>query len=359
MSHQHRIPKTQLAAVLSAPKQPVVIQHNVPVTQPPELVPGQCLVKMICTGVCHTDLHVSRADWPLKAVTPIIGGHEGVGIVVAIADHTETSPVKIGQRVGIKWLAYCCRDCEQCRNGLEQNCSNVQVSGLTVDGTFSQYVVSWVHTVTPIPESIDSFAAASLLCAGVTVYRALKYSDARIGNWAVIPGAGGGLGHLAVQYAVAMGMRVVAIDTGAEKKQLCLDLGADHWIDFKQTPDLVKAVKDACDGLGAHTAIVTSPYSEGYIQAVDYLRPGGTLMAVGLPADATFETSIFWTVVKNVSIKGSYVGNRQDSVEAIEIAAAGKVKVIYALRGLTELQQVYNDLTEGKVAGRIVLDASK
>jgi propanol-preferring alcohol dehydrogenase len=216
-----------------------------------------------------------------------------------------------------------------------------------------------VHTVTPIPEDLDSFSAASLLCAGVTVYRALKYSDARIGNWVVIPGAGGGLGHLAIQYAAAMGMRVVAIDTGTEKQKLCLELGAEKWIDFKETTDLVRAIKDACDGLGPHAAVVTSPYSEGYSQAVDYLRPGGTLMAVGLPADAKLEASIFWTVLKNISIKGSYVGNRQDSIEAIEIAASGKVKVKYALKGLTDLQQVYNDLEEGKVAGRVVLDASK
>lgn len=119
MSYQ--IPKTQVAAVLPGPKQTVVVQCNVPVIQPSELEPGQCLVKMICTGVCHTDLHVSKWDWPVKAITPLIGGHEGVGEVVAIADHTETSPVKLGQRVGIKWIAYCCRDCEHCRKGLEQS----------------------------------------------------------------------------------------------------------------------------------------------------------------------------------------------------------------------------------------------
>ncbi|KAN0084543.1 alcohol dehydrogenase [Tylopilus felleus] len=355
----YHIPKTQLAAVVPGPKQSVVMQHDVRVTQPSELTPGQCLVKMICTGVCHTDLHLSRCDWPVKGTTPLIGGHEGVGEIVAIAENSELSPVKLGQRVGIKWLAYCCRDCEQCRLGLEQNCVMVKNSGFNIDGTFAQYVVTWVHIVTPIPDSLESFAAASLLCAGVTVYRALKYSGAKIGNWIVIPGAGGGLGHLAVQYAVAMGIRVVAIDTGAEKKQLCLDLGAEKWIDFKQTKDLVKAIKEACDGLGPHAAVVTSPYSEGYAQAVDYLRPGGTLMAVGIPADAKLEASIFWTVIKNISIKGSLVGNRQDSIEAIDIAASGKVKVKYALKGLSDLQQVYNDLEEGKVAGRVVLDASK
>jgi len=217
MSYQ--IPKTQVAAVVPGPKQTVVIQRDFPVVQPSELKPGECLVKMICTGVCHTDLHVSKADWPLKAKTPIVGGHEGVGEVVAIGEHTEASPVKLGQRVGIKWIAHSCRNCEQCRKGFEQNCPSGQVSGLTTNGTFSEYVLTWVHTVTPIPEGMDSYEAASLLCAGLTVYRALKYSEAGVGNWAVIGGAGGGLGHLAVQYAVAMGMRVVAVDTGAEKTE--------------------------------------------------------------------------------------------------------------------------------------------
>ncbi|KAF9239793.1 hypothetical protein BU15DRAFT_87816 [Melanogaster broomeanus] len=354
------IPKTQIAAVVPSPKQKIEIRRDTHVVQQSELEPGQCLVKLICTGVCHTDLHTSRDDWPLKATsTPLIGGHEGIGEVVAIASHTENCPVGLGQRVGIKWIAYCCRDCEECRKGLEQDCQKVQLSGLTVPGTFSQYTVSWVHNVTPIPDSLDSYAAAPILCAGLTAYRALKYSDARIGNWVVLPGAGGGLGHLAVQYAVAMGMRVLAIDTGEEKKRLCLELGAEKWIDFKETSNLVEAIKDACDGLGPHCALVTSPYSSGYSQAIEYLRDGGTLMAVGLPADANLDALIFWTVVKNISIKGSYVGNRQDAIEAMEIAASGKVKVRYEVRVLTELQEVYEELEQGKVAGRVVLDSSK
>ncbi|KAG8216667.1 alcohol dehydrogenase [Butyriboletus roseoflavus] len=217
----------------------------------------------------------------------------------------------------------------------------------------------------PIPEAMDSFAAASLLCAGVTVYRALKYSETRIGNWVVVPGAGGGLGHLAVQYAVAMGMRMTKLSQtpGRKKRSFVSTLGRRIWFDFKDfnndARNLVKAVKEACDGPGAHSAIVTLPRSEGYVQAVEYLRPAGTLMAVGLPGDAKLDTSIFWTVLKGISVKGSYVGNRQDAIEAIDIAASGKVKVNYARKGLTDLQQVYNDLEEGKVVGRIVLDSFK
>ncbi|KAG2139546.1 chaperonin 10-like protein [Suillus cothurnatus] len=353
------IPKTQTAAVVPYHGAALEIRKDHPVKQPSELAPGECLVKLSCTGVCHTDLHASKDDWPLHANTPLVGGHEGVGEVVAIGENTGECPVKIGDRVGIKWLAYSCLNCEQCRNGREQNCPKARLSGFTVDGTFAQYTVSYVHHVTPIPPNLDSNAAASILCAGVTVYRALKYSRAKIGEWVVLPGAGGGLGHLAVQYAVAMGFRVVAIDTGLEKKNLCLELGAEKWIDFREAKDIVQAVREACDGEGAHCAVVTTASGSGYTQAVDYLRAGGTLMAVGLPGEAKLEASIFFTVFKSINIIGSYVGNRQDAVEALEIASRGKAVVRYECKGLSELTEVYDALKEGKVAGRIILEMSK
>ncbi|OJA11847.1 hypothetical protein AZE42_04070 [Rhizopogon vesiculosus] len=295
------IPTTQIAAVVPSQGAALQIKRDYPVKQPSELAPGECLVKLFCTGVCHTDLHASNDDWPLHAKVPLVGGHEGVGEVVAIGKNTADCPVKIGDRVGIKWLAYSCLNCEQCRNGREQNCPKAKISGFTVDGTFAQYTVSFVHHVTPIPTNLESNAAASILCAGLTVYRALKYSHAKIGDWVALPGAGGGLGHLAIQYAVAMGLRVVAIDTGSDKKKLCMELGAKKWIDFTEVKDIVQAVREACGGEGAHCAIVTSASESGYTQAVDYLRPGGTLMAVGLPGKAKLEASIFFTVFKELA----------------------------------------------------------
>ncbi len=183
-----------------------------------------------------------------------------------------------------------------------------------MDGTFSEYVVSWVHHVTPVPDSVGSSAAASILCAGVTVYRALKHNETNPGDWVVLPGAGGGLGHMALQYAKYMGRRVIAIgtssrvwtnhgvlrevDSGEEKKQLCRNLGADHWIDFKESKDIVRDIKAATEGLGAHSTLITAASTAPYIQAIDYLRPGGTLMAVSLPGEATLNASIFFTVSK-------------------------------------------------------------
>jgi alcohol dehydrogenase, propanol-preferring len=173
-----------------------------------------------------------------------------------------------------------------------------KLSGFTVDGTFQQYVVSYVNHVTKIPDGIESAAAASILCAGVTTYRAIKYSQTQAGDWIVLPGAGGGLGHLAVQYARVRGLRVIAIDTGADKKALCERLGAEVWIDFKETKDIVGAIRQATGGLGAHAAVVTAATGAAYSQAVDYLRNGGTLMAVGLPGEAKLDANIFFTVYK-------------------------------------------------------------
>ncbi|KAJ7173932.1 chaperonin 10-like protein [Mycena crocata] len=350
------IPKLQTAAVVPSSGAAIEIREDHPVKTQEELGPGECLIKLACTGVCHTDLHAALGDWPLPAKTPLVGGHEGVGVIVAIGSGTVNAPVKIGDRVGIKWLADSCLNCEQCRKGREQNCLNAKLSGFTVDGTFQQYVVSYVNHVTPIPEGFDSNAAASILCAGVTVYRAIKYSQTSPGDWIVLPGAGGGLGHLAVQYAKVAGLRVIAVDTGADKKKLCLELGADKWIDFNETKDIVGDIKAITDGLGAHSAVVTAASSSGYKQAIEYLRGGGTLMAVGLPGNASLEASIFFTVFKSISILGSYVGNRQDAVEAIAIAARGQVTCNYVCKKIGDLSSVYDGMKQGQVAGRVVLE---
>jgi propanol-preferring alcohol dehydrogenase len=352
---QYEIPKTQKAAVVQSTGAKVELRNDVPVKQPEDLAPGECLIKLHATGVCHTDLHAALGDWPVPPSTPLIGGHEGVGTIVAIGQHTDHSPVNVGDRVGVKWIAYSCLNCEQCQAGREQNCYSVKLSGYTVDGTFSQYLVSYVNCVTKIPEGIDSADAASVLCAGVTVYRALKYSETHPNDWIVLPGAGGGLGHLAIQYAKYMGRRVIAIDSGAEKKKLCEDLGADAWIDYVDCKDIVAEVKRITDGRGAHAAVVTTAHPSGYTQAVDYLRDGGKLMAVGLPAQAKLEASIFFTVFKSIKICGSYVGNREDANEAIAIAASGHVKVFYRLEPLSELENVYDAMSKGKIVGRVVL----
>ncbi|ODO00591.1 alcohol dehydrogenase, propanol-preferring [Cryptococcus wingfieldii CBS 7118] len=353
-----QVPKTQTAAVVPSVGSAIKIEKSHPVPQAKDLKPGECLVKISHTGVCHSDLHAKAGDWPIPPMTPLIGGHEGVGKVVAIGDHTQNSPVKLGDRVGIKWLANSCLSCEPCRRGFEMNCDHAQLSGYTVDGTFAEYVTSYVNHVTPIPASLDSAGAASILCAGVTSYKALKVSNTHVGDWVALPGAGGGLGHLAVQYAKAMGLKVVAIDTGAAKEKLVKSLGADAWVDFKTSKDLIADVKAATGGLGPAAAVVTASHKTGYTQAIDYLKPSGTLVAVGLP-NSEMGNNVFWTVFKSIRIQGSYVGTRQDAIEALALMESGQVKVIFEERPLADLKDVYEGLEEGKIAGRIVLEVAK
>ncbi|KAJ7097084.1 hypothetical protein B0H15DRAFT_31408 [Mycena belliarum] len=353
----HSIPQKARAAVIVGFSQDLVLKDDQAVLQPSELAPGECLVKIDYAGVCHSDLHVKEGGWgPVKL--PRVGGHEGIGHIVAIASHTVGSPVKIGDRVGVKWIANACLKCEMCRTGNEPCCTvaNVMTHGFGVDGSFADYVLSYVDYVTPIPENLDSAAATPLLCAGLTIYKALKESNSKIGNWVAIPGAGGGLGHLGIQYAIAMGLRVIAIDTGDAKRELCLKLGAEKWIDFKTSADIVKDVKEATGGLGPHAAVVVASNPGPIDQAVMYLRPRGTLIAVGLPSGGvTFTVPVGLLITKCLTITGSAIGSRQDVAEALEIAARGKVSCHHEVRDFKEVNSVFAELAAQNIAGRVVL----
>ncbi|PAV19173.1 mannitol-1-phosphate dehydrogenase [Pyrrhoderma noxium] len=360
------IPPTQRAYVLDHVGEggKLTYRTDQPVTQPKDLLPGQCLVHLTHSGVCHSDLTIKRGVLSSAGLTKrdLVGGHEGVGTVVAIGEHTRPGvKVKVGDRVGVKWIADTCNNCAYCQTGDESFCADAKKSGHTIDGTFSEYIVSYIEHVTPIPENLDSASATAIMCAGLTVFSALRQSDTHVGDWIVIPGAGGGLGHLAIQYAVAMGLRVIAIDTGEAKKSLALSLGAEKWIDFRAplTGDLVDDVYAATNGLGAHAVLVTSGENAAYAVALKYLRSRGRLICVGLPPNGLVELSTTLVAARGLTIRGVLVGNRQVAKEAIDLAAAGKVKVFYTLRGLSELERVYEELESGKVAGRIVLDVTK
>lgn len=332
---------------------PVSIK-DVPVQK--QLKRGEALVRVIYTGVCHTDLHAMLGDWPLDNKLPLVGGHEGAGVVVALGDGADQF-VKVGDRVGIKWIATSCLNCSFCRTGAEPNCPHAQCSGFSVDGSFQKYAVSYANHLSIIPDALPLDQAAPILCAGVTVYKALKEAQLIPGQYVAIPGAGGGLGHLAIQYAVAAGYRVIAIDTGADKKQLCESLGAEKFIDFKTSKSLVDDIKAATpDGFGPQAAVVAASGAAAYEQALDYIRPRGVLVAVGLPGNTDIRANVFFTVFRSVRVVGSYVGNRQDAQEALEIAASGKVRTHFKTLGLSQLPQVYDDMQSGKIAGRIVLD---
>lgn len=302
-------------------------------------------------------------DWPLPTKLeatgePLVGGHEGAGVVVKLGTGADEW-IQHGARVGIKWVASACLNCDYCRVGAEPNCVHLQNSGYTVDGTFQQYVVAPAKYVTPIPDSLPLIDAAPILCAGVTIYRALLEAGLSVGDWVVLPGAGGGLGHLGVQYAAAMGYRVIGIDTGAEKKALVEQMGADAWIDFRESKDIVADVKTITGGLGAHASVVAAASEGAYTQGLQYLRPRGTLVAVGMPPGTNIKADVFDTTVTAKRIVGSIVGNREDAIQALRLAERGKVRVIYHTRGLSQLNEVYQEMHEGKLAGRIVLDVDK
>ncbi|KAL5640179.1 hypothetical protein ACGC1H_007450 [Rhizoctonia solani] len=226
------VPLTQKAAIVENFGDSVKIAER-PVVQASDLKVGEVLVKILYSGVCHTDVHIAQGSLGNPPIKPFIGGHEGSGVIVAIGEGSHTQ-LKVGQAVGISWTSKSCLACEACLRGNESMCPSVKCSGFSVEGTFQQYVVSHATHITPIPESLPLYAAAPILCAGISVYGALKQSNTAPGDIVVVTGAGGGLGHLAIQYAInAFNLRVIAVDTGDNKRELCLKLGAEVFIDFK------------------------------------------------------------------------------------------------------------------------------
>ncbi|GAB3949563.1 alcohol dehydrogenase AdhP [Spirosoma harenae] len=335
------------AAVARAYGQPLQIKE-VPV---PEVIPGRILVKVAACGVCHTDLHAINGDWPVKATLPLIPGHEGVGTVVAVGEGV--TQVKLGDRVGIPWLYTACGHCEHCFTGWETLCEHQQNTGYSVQGSYAEYVLADPNYVGHIPDSLSFEEAAPILCAGVTVYKGLKETEVKPGQWVVISGIGG-LGHLAVQYAKAMGMRVAAVDIQEDKLELARSVGAEIVINATKE-DPVTTIQQQIKG--AHGVLVTAVSRSAFAQAVGMLRRRGTLSLVGLPP-GNFDLNIFDVVLTRKTVRGSIVGTRQDLVESLELAAQGKIHVHYHIDQLDHINQVLTDMAAGKIDGRVVLRIS-
>jgi len=348
------IPTEQWAQVFEKTGGPIEYK-KIPVQKPG---PDEVLVNIKYSGVCHTDLHALQGDWPLATKLPLVGGHEGAGVVVAVGELV--TDVKVGDHAGIKWLNGSCLQCEFCQTSDEPLCANALLSGYTVDGTFQQYAIGKAAHVARIHKDIDLAAVAPILCAGITVYKALKESNARPGQTVAIAGAGGGLGSLAVQYAKAMGLNVIGIDGGDEKRAHATKLGATAFVDFMSSKDVVADVKAATeDGLGPHAVVLVAVSELPFQQAASYVRPRGTVVAVGLPANAYLKASVFETVIRMVTIKGSYVGNRKDTQEALDFFRRGVINAPFKIMGMSELESIYKMMEQGKVVGRIVVDTSK
>lgn len=335
------------AAVVREFSKPLAIEE-LPIPDPG---PDQILVRYQATGVCHTDLHAAQGDWPVKPSLPFIPGHEGTGFVAKVGANVRR--IKEGDRVGVPWLHTACGCCNPCRTGWETLCGQQQNSGYSVNGTFAEYGLADPAFVGRLPDNLAFGPAAPVLCAGVTVYKGLKETEVRPGEWVAISGVGG-LGHMAVQYAKAMGMHVAAVDIFEDKLALARQMGADLIVDARQK-DAVDRVQQATGGV--HGALVTAVSPKAMEQAFGFLRSKGTMALVGLPP-GYISLPVFDTVLKRITVRGSIVGTRQDLEEALEFAGEGKVAAHFSWDKLDNINAIFERMEKGAIDGRIVLDLS-
>ena len=340
--------KTMKAAVVHEFGKPLVIEE-VPIPVPGN---GQILVKVEACGVCHTDLHAANGDWPVKPNPPFIPGHEGVGYVVAVGPNVEH--IKEGDRVGVPWLYSACGHCEYCLDAWETLCLKQQNTGYSVNGSFAEYVVADANYVGILPDNVGFVEIAPVLCAGVTVYKGLKMTDTKPGDWVVISGIGG-LGHMAVQYAKAMGLNVAAVDIDDAKLDLAKRLGASVTVNAMKTDPAAALQKEIG---GAHGVLVTAVSPRAFEQALGMVRRKGTVSLVGLPP-GDFPLPIFNQVLNGITVRGSIVGTRLDLQESLQFAKEGKVHATVATDKLGNINDIFTRMKDNEIEGRIVLDFSK
>ncbi len=336
---------TMKAAVVREFGKPLVIEE-VAVPRPG---PGQILVRIEASGVCHTDLHAAHGDWPVKPKPPFIPGHEGVGYVVGLG--AGVRHVKEGDRVGIPWLYSACGHCAHCLGGWETLCESQQNTGYSVNGGFARYTVAEADYVGRLPDEVGFVEIAPVLCAGVTVYKGLKVTDTKPGDWVVISGIGG-LGHMAVQYARAMGLNVAAVDIDDGKLALARRLGAEVTVNARETDPAAYLRREIG---GAHGVLVTAVSPKAFEQALGMARRGGTIALNGLPP-GDFPLPIFDMVLNGITVRGSIVGTRLDLQEALDFAGEGKVAATVSTERQENVNEVFDRMLQGRIDGRVVLD---
>lgn len=342
-------PATSQAAVRDADAKLVSVKSR----PTPTPTGSQVLVKVDCTGVCASDMHLTRGDLPYLQASVSVAGHEGVGRIAALGPGVDSSQWRVGDRVAIRWLHRVCGQCEVCTTGYENLCPNRKISGKDVEGCFAEYAVADSAYLCRVPESVSDAEAAPILCAGVTVYKALKIADLRKGAWVAIAGGGGGLGHLAIQYARAMGYRPLALD--ADKGQLCTRLGAEAYIDIATTADCVAEVVRVTGG-GAHCALLCASSGRAYADAVKYLRRAGKMVCIGLPPKPSpIPVLPEDFVARGIKIMGTSTGTLQDTAEALGFLERGEIKPHVVERSLADVEDVLEQIAQGKVSGRTVI----
>ena len=333
------------AAVVHAFTDPLSIEDR----PTPVPGPGQVLVRVEASGLCHTDIHAARGEWPVKPSPPFIPGHESVGLVEALGAGVST--VSVGDRVAVPWLGSACGMCEFCVGGWETLCLSQSNTGYSVDGGFAEYVVANAAYVGHVPAGVDPFDAAPLTCAGVTTYKAVKRSGVRQSDLCAVFGIGG-LGHLAVQYAVIAGARVAAVDIFDAKLDLAKELGATYMFNAAAVDPAVEIQKLG----GADAAIVLAATPHSIEQAFHSLKRGGRLVLVSLPKDNSFSLPIFETVLNGISVIGSIVGTRKDLAEVFELHAQGRTRVVREVHQLDDVNSCIDAVLSGEVDARVVFD---
>ncbi|NKR59859.1 alcohol dehydrogenase AdhP [Rhodococcus hoagii] len=337
--------ETMKAAVVREFGKPLSIE-DVPIPKPGR---DQALVKVRSSGVCHTDLHAAKGDWPVKPTLPFVPGHEGYGEVVEVGEGV--TELTVGDLVGNAWLWSTCLECRYCRTGWETLCERQINGGYTVDGSFAEYMLVDSRFAARVPKGADPIEVAPVLCAGITVYKGLKVSAVSPGQWVTISGIGG-LGHVAVQYATAMGLRVAAVDVADSKLALAARHGAELLVNADEE-DPVEKVRQSTGGTDA--VLVTAVNPAAFAQAIGMVRRGGTVTFTGLPP-GEFPTPIFDTVLKGLTLRGSIVGTRQDMVEALDFYARGSIHPTVHTRRIEDINDVFDELDRGMIDGRVVLD---
>ncbi|MEP7075126.1 MAG: alcohol dehydrogenase AdhP [Acidobacteriota bacterium] len=334
------------AAVVHAFGKPLTLEE-LPI---PEIQKDQVLIKLETSGVCHTDLHAANGDWPFKPTLPFIPGHEGAGFVAAVG--SDVRSFKEGDRVGVPWLFDACGECDYCQTGWETLCEKQRNTGYSINGCFADYVAASAGYIAHIPDKMEFMTASPTLCAGVTTYKGLKETQIKAGEWVAIVGVGG-LGHMAVEYAKAMGFHVVAIDIAQDKLDLAKKVGADMTVLASKDVDPSDVIQNELKGV--HGVLVTAVSPPAFRQAVGMLRRGGTCVLVGLPP-GEFPMPIFDVVLKRLTVRGSIVGTRQDLREALQIAQDYNIKPSIEVQPLSAINEIFARLEKGDVTGRVVLD---
>ena len=325
---------------------------NVQLVENKEMRPletGEALVDIEYCGVCHTDLHVAHGDF--GKVPGRVLGHEGIGIVKEIAPDVKS--LKVGDRISVAWFFEGCGACEYCTTGRETLCRTVKNAGYSGDGGMAEQCIVTADYAVKVPEGLDPAQASSITCAGVTTYKAIKEAQLQPGQWTVIFGAGG-LGNLAVQYAKKVfNAHVVAVDINNDKLALAKEVGADIVINGHEVEDVAALIQEKTGG--AHSAVVTAVSKVAFNQAVDSVRAGGRVVAVGLPSEM-MDLSIVKTVLDGIQVIGSLVGTRKDLEEAFQFGAEGLVVPVVQKRPVSDAVDVFDEMEAGTIQGRMVLD---